>query len=153
LLAALLPASAVTAAAQGAAPKGKTADVNRQDVDGSTPLQWAVYEGNAEEVQLLLKAGAKVSLANNYGVTPMELASEVGNARIIKLLLDAGANADSPNADGQTALLAVARLARAPCFFSRRTSRALLLLALLASISCPTSSAQRRRSRCSWPSP
>ena len=39
----------------------------------------------------------------------MGLAAEVGNAEIIKLLLDAGANADSPNADGQTALMEVAR--------------------------------------------
>ena len=64
---------------------------------------------NVAEVQRLLKAGANVSLANNYGATPMSLAAEVGNAEIIKLLLEAGANADSPNPDGQTALLAVAR--------------------------------------------
>jgi len=72
-------------------------------------LQWAVYEGKVDEVQRLLKAGAKVSLANNYGVTPMELAAEVGNTQILKLLLDAGANVDSPNPEGQTALMAVAR--------------------------------------------
>ena len=84
-------------------------DVNRREVDGSTPLQWAVYKDDVAEVQRLLKAGANVSLANNYGVTPMVLASETGNADIIKLLLDAGANADSPNPEGQTALMAVAR--------------------------------------------
>ena len=78
-------------------------------MDGSTPLQWAVYDENVAEVRRLLKAGANVSLANNYGATPMSLAAEVGNAEIIKLLLDAGADANSPNADGQTALLAVAR--------------------------------------------
>jgi ankyrin repeat protein len=85
------------------------ADVNRREVDGSTPLQWAVYDGNVAEVRRLLKAGADVSIANNYGATPMGLAAEVGNAEIIKLLLDAGANADSPNPEGQTALMAVAR--------------------------------------------
>jgi hypothetical protein len=85
------------------------ADVNHRDPDGSTPLQWAVYDGNVSEVQRLLKAGANVSLANNYGASPMSLAAEVGNADILKLLLDAGANADSPNPEGQTALMAVAR--------------------------------------------
>ena len=50
-----------------------------------------------------------MSLANNYGATPMSLAAEVGNTEMLKVLLEAGANADSPNADGQTALLAVAR--------------------------------------------
>src|SRR5215468_1715343 len=92
-----------------AAPQQKTTDVNRRAVDGSTPLQWAVYDGNIEEVRRLIKAGANVSLANNYGATPMGLAAEVGNAEIIKLLLDAGADADSPNSEGQTALMAVAR--------------------------------------------
>jgi uncharacterized protein len=92
-----------------AAQQRTPADVNRRGVDGSTPLQWAVYEENVAEVRRLIKAGANVSLANNYGATPMGLAAEVGNTEIIKLLLDAGANADSPNADGQTALQQVAR--------------------------------------------
>ena len=90
-------------------PATDTTGVNHRDPDGSTPLQWAVYDGNVVEVQRLLKAGARVSLANNYGASPMGLAAEVGNTEILKLLLDAGANADSPNPDGQTALMAVAR--------------------------------------------
>jgi len=90
----------------GAPPK---ADINHRNTDGSTPLQWAVYEGNAGEVRRLLDAGADVSLANDYGATAMSLAAEVGDAAILKVLLEAGANADSPNADGQTALMAVAR--------------------------------------------
>ena len=65
--------------------------------------------GDVAEVKRLLRAGADVSLANNYGATPMSLAAEVGNTEMLKLLLEAGANADSPNPDGQTALLAVAR--------------------------------------------
>ena len=65
--------------------------------------------GDVAEVKRLLRAGADVSLANNYGATPMSLAAEVGNTEMLKVLLEAGANADSPNPDGQTALLAVAR--------------------------------------------
>ena len=84
-------------------------DVNRRNADGSTPLQWAVYNGDVAEARRLLRAGANVSLANNYGATPMSLAAEVGNTDMLKVLLEAGANADSPNADGQTALMAVAR--------------------------------------------
>lgn len=84
-------------------------DVNHRYVDGSTPLQWAVYEGDVAEVTRLLAAGADVSLANHYGATPMGLAAEVGDTDMLKLLLKAGADADSPNPEGQTALLAVAR--------------------------------------------
>ena len=88
---------------------GGPADVNRRNPDGSTPLQWAVYEGNLAEVKRLLRAGANVSIANNYGATPMGLAAEVGNADMIAVLLEAGANADSPDPDGMTALQMVAR--------------------------------------------
>jgi ankyrin repeat protein len=85
------------------------ASVDQRRPDGSTPLQWAVYSGDAAEVRRLLDAGADVSLANNYGATPMGLAAEVADTEILKLLLEAGANADSPNLAGQTALMAVAR--------------------------------------------
>ncbi|HEY0961022.1 MAG TPA: ankyrin repeat domain-containing protein [Pseudomonadales bacterium] len=77
--------------------------------DGSTALQWAVYEGDIERAQQLIDAGADVSLANNYGANAMQLAAEVANIEMLKLLLDAGANADSPNPEGQTALMLVAR--------------------------------------------
>ena len=84
-------------------------DVNQRNPDGSTPLQWAVYGGDAAEVQRLIAAGADVSLANNYGASPMGLAAEVADTGILRLLLDAGADADSPNPEGQTSLMAVAR--------------------------------------------
>ena len=87
----------------------KKEDVNRRNPDGSTPLQWAVYNGDVTEAKRLLRAGADVTIANKYGASPMMLAAEVGNAEMLKVLLEAGANADSPNPDGQTALLAVAR--------------------------------------------
>jgi ankyrin repeat protein len=104
------PASAQKAGvASGFSRTAKKDDPNRQHADGSTPLQWAVFNGDVAEAKRLLRAGANVSLANKYGASPMTLAAEVGNAEMLKLLLEAGANADSPNPEGQTALLAVAR--------------------------------------------
>src|SRR5690606_33641045 len=96
-------------AAGGSAGAPKATDVNHRFPDGSTPLQWAVYELDVAEVRRLLDAGADVSAANDYGATPMGLAAEVGHAEILKLLLDAGADPDSPNPEGMTALMAVAR--------------------------------------------
>jgi ankyrin repeat protein len=101
LLATLLPGAAIG--------DPTVADVNHRNPDGSTPLQWAVYEGDVAEVRQLLDAGADVSLANDYGATPMGLAAEVADTEILTLLLEAGADADSPNPEGQTALMAVAR--------------------------------------------
>jgi ankyrin repeat protein len=108
------PAGAQTSGrpAQRAAAEASStdkADVNRRNPDGSTPLQWAVYNGDVAAVMRLLRAGADVSIANNYGVTAMGLAAEVGNTEMLEVLLEAGADADSPNPEGQTALMAVAR--------------------------------------------
>jgi ankyrin repeat protein len=86
-----------------------TVDPNARLPDGSTPLQWAAYRGDVEEVQRLIRAGADVAAANNYGATAMSIAAETGNAEVIRLLLAAGADPESPNAEGQTALMAVAR--------------------------------------------
>lgn len=85
------------------------AGVDWRGPDGSTALQWAVYEGEVDKVKQLIAAGADVKLANNYGSNAMQLAAEVADVTMLKLLLDAGANADSPNPEGQTALMLVAR--------------------------------------------
>ena len=77
--------------------------------DGSTPLQWAVFNGNTAEAKRLLKAGADVKALNDYGVSAMQLAADASNTELIELLLKAGADANSPNPDGETALHLAAR--------------------------------------------
>jgi ankyrin repeat protein len=77
--------------------------------DGSTPLQWAVFNGDVAEARRLLKEGADVTARNSYGVNAMQLAADTANTELIQLLLKAGADAESPNADGETALHVVAR--------------------------------------------
>lgn len=77
--------------------------------DGSTPLQWAVFNGNLAGVKRLLTAGADVKATNAYGVDALQLAADFSNTAVIKLLLTAGANANSANPDGETPLHLVAR--------------------------------------------
>lgn len=84
-------------------------DVDERGPDGSTPLQWAVYDQDVEKVRTLIGAGADVNAANNYGANAMQLAAEVGHVELLDMLLDAGADVDSPNPEGQTALMLVAR--------------------------------------------
>jgi len=87
----------------------RTLDVNERGPDGSTPLQWAVYDQDVEKVRALIRAGADVNAANNYGANAMQLAAEAAHREILELLLDAGADVDSPNPEGQTALMLLAR--------------------------------------------
>jgi ankyrin repeat protein len=87
----------------------RSTDVDASGPDGTTPLHWAVYYGNVDLVDRLLRAGARVDLRNEFGATPIGEAATVGDARIIAALIDAGADPDTPGADGQTPLMVVAR--------------------------------------------
>jgi ankyrin repeat protein len=87
----------------------KGADGKSREVDGTTALMWACYNGDADLVERLLKAGADVSAVNDYGASALQTAAVAADPRIIKALLKAGVNPDSPNPEGQTALMVVAR--------------------------------------------
>jgi ankyrin repeat protein len=85
------------------------ADATAPRPDGSTPLQWAVFEGDIAAVKRLLAAGADPSVVNNYGVDAIQLAADASNTELLRLLLKAGANPNSVNSDGETVLHLVAR--------------------------------------------
>ena len=81
-------------------------DVNTAQGDGSTALHWAVYNGNAEMVQMLLARGANVKATTRLGaLTPLMMAAKSGDADIVQLLTDAKADVLSPNANGTTPLM------------------------------------------------
>ncbi len=65
------------------------------DADGTTPLEWAVYNDDLPTAQRLLHAGANANAANRYGVTPLSLAAINRNAAMAEALLKAGADANS----------------------------------------------------------
>src|SRR5437773_5831838 len=47
------------------------ADVNAAQPDGTTALHWAVYWNDVDAVNLLLRAGARVTATNRYGASPL----------------------------------------------------------------------------------
>src|SRR6187399_1142559 len=88
----------------------KKSDVNAPQIDGTTALHWTVQANDAELTDLLLRSGAKVSVATVAGSTPLQLAAINGNAAILGRLITAGAD---PNASltrsGDMALMIAAR--------------------------------------------
>ncbi len=88
-------------------------DVNAAQDDGTTALHWAVHFDNAPVVDLLIKAGAKVDVANRYRMTPLALACINGNTGIIERLLKAGAHANRAFPTGETPLMTAARSGQA----------------------------------------
>jgi len=73
------------------------ANPNIADVDGSTPLMWAIIDGgdgNVDLVQTLVAKGADVNARDNHGGTPLMLARGLGSAvatNVVKILLEHGA--------------------------------------------------------------
>ena len=90
------------------------ADVNQAQLDGTRPLQWAVYHVDYELIEALLAKKAKVNVANEFGSTPLREAVKVADARMVKMLLDAGAEPESANQDGETALMLAIKTGETP---------------------------------------
>src|SRR4051812_18110518 len=57
-------------------------DINSPQPDGATALSWAVYLDQKDTIAALLKAGAKVNTADEYGDTPLTLACTIGDGSI-----------------------------------------------------------------------
>ena len=65
-------------------------DVNAPAADGATALHWAAFWDDLATTGLLIRAGADVNAANDYGVTPLSLACTNGKAPMVEALLEAG---------------------------------------------------------------
>jgi ankyrin repeat protein len=77
-------------------------DLDHKASNGWTALHAATDYFRATD--LLIKAGANVSIANDYGSIPLILAAESGMTEVVRLHLDAGADPDSTNKTGSSAL-------------------------------------------------
>jgi uncharacterized protein len=79
-------------------------DPNLQSAKGDTALLVAARGGWLEGVNSLLRARAKVDLANRSGETPLIVAVQQRHPAVVKRLLEAGANPDkTDNATGRSA--------------------------------------------------
>jgi ankyrin repeat protein len=82
------------------------ADLNHQDINGSSPLHFAVQENLTDIVTLLLENGAKVDIRDRQGNTPLwKAVFEAGdNYELIKILLENNADPEIKNNDSLSAL-------------------------------------------------
>src|SRR5690606_34398794 len=99
-------AGAASAAERAVAVAGDTATRVSAgvDPDGTTPLHWAVYNGDLKQVESQIRARADVNARNRFGSTPLYEAALAGHTGILLRLLKAGAHPDAANAGGMTAL-------------------------------------------------
>lgn len=72
---------------------GSGADVNQQDEQGWTPLNWAAGRGDLDLVRMLVGRGADVSKVGRDLRTPYKIALAAGHREAAKFLRDAEAEA------------------------------------------------------------
>jgi ankyrin repeat protein len=89
-------------------PASAQTDVRLVDAN-ATELHWAVHRDEAALVDRLMRGGANVNAANEYGVTPLTLACTNGSAAMVEKLLAAGANPNAAQTNGTTPLMECAR--------------------------------------------
>ena len=78
--------------------------LNTKNENAMTPLNWAAYKGQKEIVQLLLEAGADVTLGDNENSQPIHNAAVAGHTEVIETLLASGVDINSRDNNGMTAL-------------------------------------------------
>ena len=78
------------------------------DDQSRTGLHYAAMNGNLQILAILIKAKAKLNIADKLGDTPLHLAAEQGQTEAAELLLDVGAEVDPQNKDGMTPLMIAA---------------------------------------------
>ena len=81
-----------------------TAEIDKKDVMGKTPLHYAAARGDLDAVSTLLRHDADPNLTSDALWTPLHEAAISTNYKSFQPLLEAGAHVDALNARGQTAL-------------------------------------------------
>ncbi|HEY7789739.1 MAG TPA: ankyrin repeat domain-containing protein [Vicinamibacterales bacterium] len=90
-------------------------DVNAAQNDGLTALHWAAIHDDVPMANVLLYAGADVSVATRVeGTTPLQIAARDGSADMVEALLTHHADAQSANVHGTTALMLAAESGSVP---------------------------------------
>ena len=80
-------------------------ELNRIDREGYSPLAYAARAGNLEAVEILVKAGATVDRADDYGGwTPLLQAADQRHAAVVRYLVAHGANPNVSTRIGKTPL-------------------------------------------------
>ncbi|KAE8165265.1 hypothetical protein BDV40DRAFT_297588 [Aspergillus tamarii] len=81
-----------------------SSQINTPDMNGETPLSWAVRRGSQSVVKLLLEKGADPNTRDNQVRTPLSRAAEQGCKTMVKLLLDNSADPSNMDRDGRSSL-------------------------------------------------
>lgn len=79
-------------------------NINIKDQNGNTPLHIASKKNKSEDINLLIRLGARINATNIYGETPIFNAVNENNIEAVKALISKGAKLDIINNNKQSIL-------------------------------------------------
>lgn len=85
------------------------AEIDLQNLQGNTPVSYAIIRNQMDIATLLIRKGANLELRNNNGGTPLLFAITKNQIKKAKLLMDNGANVNTSIENGST-LIAIAMI-------------------------------------------
>ena len=80
----------------------KGLSLNSRDVNGHTPMHWAVYKKSLDVMRLLHRLGADVNVPDSYGRTPLHWAASGCDKKIVRTLISWGAKPNLKDDGGNT---------------------------------------------------
>ena len=80
------------------------AQINIQDVNGTSALMLSCFTGKKEVASILLEHGADVNLQNTFRMTALIMGVYNGHMEIVELLMRYGADVNTMTSNGMTAL-------------------------------------------------
>ena len=101
-------------------------NVNAQDKNGRTMLQYAAEYGDVETVRLLFANNADTDKCDHIHQTPLHWATRNHQPGTVKVLLDNKANVEFPTHKGRTPLQFAAMCSKNKLEFSKEVSQLLL---------------------------
>jgi ankyrin repeat protein len=78
-------------------------DPNQIGIGEDAPIHIACLEGELEDVEIMVSAGADINLIGDIGNTPLHYAVSGGNLMVVKRLIELGASPRIKNEFGETA--------------------------------------------------
>ncbi|KAF1778865.1 Ankyrin repeat-containing domain [Phytophthora cactorum] len=95
-------------AARALVEANPSANVNKRNQSGWTPMMAAAHRNFVDIVELLVWKGASLNLKTNDGRTALHIAAEEGHTEVIRFLLSRGALVDTPDRMHRTPLMMAA---------------------------------------------
>ena len=80
------------------------ANLDWQDNDGRTALDWCAWKNHPELARILIEAGADLNIQRNDGWTALHWCARNNRPEIARMLVDAGVDVNIQRNDGMTAL-------------------------------------------------